>query len=145
MGRQVINDVPVSHISSSLAMGANSVQIMTASVTLTEHDNGSIIVLGAAAPGTITLPAVADSKGYRIKVITGFALTSNAVVASAEGDNIEGSMIVAGAVVDVNAADQINFVNTADNIGDFVELVCDGTYWHAFGNALTTGALTATG
>jgi len=58
---------------------------------------------------------------------------------------MEGSMIVAGAVVDVDAADQINFVATAENIGDFVEVFSDGTYWHVFGNALTAGALTATG
>lgn len=107
-------------------------------------DNGKTFILGDAAPGTITLPAVTNT-GFHCRVICGFNLTTNGVVASAEGDNIEGCLTVAGAVVDVDAADQINFVNSADNIGDEIELISDGTYWHVRGSALTTGALTATG
>lgn len=125
--------------------GSGSVSTAAAAATLVTADNGKTFILNAAAGVTITLPAVTNT-GWRAKFITGAAFaTTNFVVASAEGDNMEGSMIVAGAVVDVDAADQINFVATAENIGDFVEVFSDGTYWHVFGNALTTGALTATG
>lgn len=134
----------VTHFSGPLAVGADSVEVITAGKTLTADDNGMTFILGDAAPGNITLPAVTNT-GFRCTVITGFAITSASALISAEGDNLEGSMIVAGAVVDVDAADQINFVETAENIGDFVSVFSDGTYWHTFGNALTTGALTATG
>jgi len=144
MSVTVINKKPGTHFSGPVGVGSGGVQVVTDSVTLTAADNGSNLVLGDAAPGTITLPAVTNT-GFRCRVYTGFAITSNAVLASAEGDNMEGSLIVAGAVVTVDAADQINFVNTADNIGDYVEVFSDGTYWHVFGNALTTGGLTATG
>lgn len=107
-------------------------------------DNNKTFILGDAAPGTITLPAVTNT-GFKCRVICGFAITTNAVVASAEGDNIEGAVMVASTVVGVDAADQINFVATAENIGDEIELISDGTYWHVRGSALTTGALTATG
>lgn len=121
------------------------VETITAGKTLTAGaDNNKTFILGDAAPGTITLPAVTNA-GFRCKVICGFAITSNGVVASAEGDNIEGCVMVASTVVGVDAADQINFVATAENIGDEIELVSDGTYWHVRGSALTTGALTATG
>jgi hypothetical protein len=99
--------------------------------------------LGDAAPGTITLPAVTNV-GFSCKVICGFAITSNAVVDSAEGDNIEGSLMVASTVVDADAEDQINFVASAENIGDWVSLFSDGTYWYVDGRALTTGAITVT-
>ena len=134
---------PVSSVA-GFQSGSGSIENQTAAQTLTTADNGKTFILADAAPGNITLPAVTNT-GFRIKVITGFAITSAAAIVSAEGDNMEGSMIVAGAVVTVDAADQINFIQTAENIGDFVEVISDGTYWHVFGNALTTGALTATG
>jgi len=125
--------------------GASSVETVAAADTLVASDNGKTFVLNAAAGVTVTLPAVTLT-GWRAKFITGAAFaTTNFVVASAEGDNIEGSLMVAGAVVDVDAADQINFVATAENIGDYIEVISTGTVWAVFGNALTTGALTATG
>lgn len=121
------------------------VETVTAGKTCDANlDHGKTLILGDAAPGDITLPAVTNT-GFKLTVITGFAITSASALISAEGDNLEGSMIVAGAVVDVDAADQINFVETAENIGDRVDVISDGTYWHVTGNALTTGALTATG
>lgn len=107
-------------------------------------DNNKIFILGDAAAGDITLPAVTNT-GFRCKVICGFAITSASALISAEGDNIEGALMVASTVVTVDAADQINFIQTAENIGDWVEVISDGTYWYATGAALTTGGLTATG
>lgn len=124
---------------------AGLVESQTAAQTLDAGtDNNKIIVLGDAAPGNITLPAVTNT-GFRVRVITGFAITSAVALVSAEGDNMEGSLIVNGAAVTVDAADQINFVETAENIGDWVEVISDGTYWHVTGVGLTAGSLTATG
>ena len=132
------------HFSGPLAVGSGQVEVITAGKTLTARDNGKTFILGDAAPGTITLPAVTNT-GFTCKVIVGFALTSDGVLASAEGDNIEGSLMVASTVVDVDAADQINFVDTAENIGDWASVFSDGTYWYVDGRALTTDAITATG
>lgn len=123
---------------------ASSVVSVTAGATLTVADHGKTYVFADAAPGTIILPAVTTT-GFFCKVFCGFAITSDGVVASAEGDNMEGAMMVASTVVDVNAADQVNFVDTAENIGDWASFFSDGTYWYVDGRALTTGALTATG
>lgn len=116
----------------------------TGAVALTAADSGKTIILNAAAGAAITLPALTAGLKYKFIVGASFATTSWTVT-SAEGDNLQGSLIVAGLVVDVDAADVITFVNTAENIGDFVEVFCDGTSWHTFGNALTSGGLTATG
>jgi len=120
-------------------------ETISAARTLTKKDSGKTFILNAAAGVTVTLPALKNGLFLTFVVGAVFA-TSNFVIASAEGDNIEGSIIVAGAVVDVDAADQINFVNSAENIGDFVELYCDGTYWYPIASGgLGSGSITATG
>ena len=78
-------------------------------------------------------------------VTTGGLTTANTVIAGGTADVMEGSIIVAGAVVDVDAADQLNFVHTADNLGDFVEIISDGSNYYVSGNALNSGGITATG
>jgi hypothetical protein len=134
----------ISHLSGPLAVGSGKFETVTAGKTLTmKDDNGKTLILGDAVPGTITLPAVANI-GFHCKVICGFAITTNAVLASAEGDNMEGAMMVASTVVDVDNVDQINFVQSADNIGDWVTVFSDGTYWYVDGRALATGGLTTT-
>jgi hypothetical protein len=66
--------------------------------------------------------------------------TTNYVIDSAEGDNIEGTLIVAGAVVDCNAVDQIDFVNDGENLGDYVEIRSDGTKWFIGDSGVLTGS-----
>ena len=134
----------VTHFSGPLAVGAGQVEVITAGKTLTADDNGKTFILGDAAPGDITLPAVTNT-GFYCKVICGFDLTSNSAVIGAPTDKMEGAMMVASTVVDVDAADQVNFVASAENIGDWATFFSDGTYWYVDGRALTTAALTATG
>ena len=133
------------HFSGPLAVGSGKVEAITAGKTLTADDNGKVFILSDAASGDITLPAVATNVGFECKVICGFAITSASALKSAEGDNIEGSIVVNGAQVDVDAADQLNFVQTAENIGDWVSVISDGTYWYAEGVGHGAGAITATG
>ena len=111
--------------------------------TLTMADSGKIFLVSGTG-GTVTLPA--PTAGFNIRFVTSGGLTSaNTVIAGGTADVMEGSIIVAGAVVDVDAADQLNFVHTADNVGDFVDIWSDGTSYFVFGNALNSGGITATG
>jgi len=115
-----------------------------ATTTLTIFDSGTTYYLSASGT-TITLPAV-GTEGLNFKfVINGAADTGNFIIDSAEGDNIEGTLIVAGAVVDCDAEDQINFVVDGENIGDYFEIRSDGTQW-LLGNSgvLTAAKLTCT-
>lgn len=118
----------------------------TADTTLTASQTGSTFDMGTAGLD-LTLPAVASSKGvsYRFVVSAAYA-TTNMTVVSAEGDNIEGSLIVAGAVVDCDANDVITSVNDGENIGDFFDLFSDGTYWFiGASGGLTASKLTCSG
>jgi len=111
--------------------------------TLTTADSGKVFKVSGSG-GTVTLPA--PTAGWNAKFVTSGAMdTANTVIAGGTADKMEGSMIVAGAVVDVDAADQINFVHGSSNLGDFIDVWSDGSNYYVFGNALTSGGLTATG
>lgn len=118
---------------------------ITADTTATAAQSGStFFVTGATAGGIITLPAAAAGLNYRVQIGGAFA-TNNVIIDSAEGDNIEGTLLVAGAVVDCAAEDQINFIADGENIGDYVEIRSDGTNWLiGSSGALTSAKLTCT-
>lgn len=119
------------------------VEVISAAQTLTAADSGKVFILDAAAGATVTLPALKEGIRFRFVVGAAFA-TTNWVIASAEGDNINGiiaDMGVTVAGVPAAGEDQINFVATAETVGDYVELICD------FGNSqwLVSGACSANG
>lgn len=121
------------------------VETITGAQTLTAADSGKVFILDAAAGATVTLPALAAGLNFKFFVGAAFA-TTNWVVASSEGDNITGNIIVNGAAVPAAAEDQINFVNTAETVGDFIELYADNgnSQWIVYGIGNATGAITAT-
>lgn len=111
--------------------------------TLTHAESGSVIV-ASTTNGTTTLPAVREGVWYVFQVGQAIA-TGNWIIDSAEGDNIEGSLIVAGAVVDCDAEDQINFVTDGENLGDYVVVRGVGSKWLIEDSgALTSAKLTCT-
>jgi|TARA_S200002703_G_scaffold3122_1_gene4579 hypothetical protein len=118
-------------------------ETLTAARTLTAADSGKTFWLDAAAGATITLPALKDGVNFKFVVADNFA-TTNWIIDSAEGDNIEGMIEVAGAVVVAAAEDQINFVASAEAKGDFIVLECNGTNWFVSGQAALSGGITAT-
>jgi glycerate-2-kinase len=123
---------------------SGQVTVSATTATLKDTDFGKTVILSAASGTTVTLPAV--KKGGWLRFVIGSAFdTANVILDSKEGDNIDGTVVVAGAVVDCDAEDQLNFVNDGENLGDFVELVSDGTSWYiGASGALTASKLTCT-
>jgi hypothetical protein len=128
---------------------ASKVETISADRTLTASDSGKVFILDAAAGKTITLPAVSIS-GWNAKFIVGanFA-TSNFIVASAEGDNINGVISDMGATetgVLAEGEDKINFIASAETIGDWVEFIADSgnSQWIVTGVCGANGGITAT-
>lgn len=115
-------------------------------VTLTAAQSGSIVAMNTAGQD-VTLPPASESVGayYRF-VVTGAVATTNMTIVSDPADVINGTLIVAGAVVDCDATDALNFVIDGENVGDYVELYTDGTSW-LIGDSgvLTSAKLTCTG
>lgn len=119
------------------------VETLAAAKTLTAADSGKTYILKAAAGATITLPALKSGVHFKFIIGSAFA-TTDWIIDSAEGDNIEGLLIVNGASVVASGEDQINFVNSAETVGDHVEFACDGTNWFVTGAGNAAGSITAT-
>jgi hypothetical protein len=116
-------------------------QTIVATTTLRASDANVQLLGTSAAQTTVTLPAVTAKRGMSFRFQVSGALTGASVtIDSAEGDNIEGTLIVAGAVVDCAAEDQINIVTDGENIGDYVELYSDGSQWLIVDSGVLTSA-----
>jgi hypothetical protein len=110
--------------------------------TLRVEDSGRLLVLNAAAGAVITAPAITATWNFKIRTGLAFATTDwTFVVAS---NVIQGNIIVAGANVPASNENTISFVATAESLGDFIEVECDGTNVYVNGVAATSGAITAT-
>lgn len=117
----------------------------TAAVSLTAAQSGSEIMLNAAAGFEITLPALAAGLNFRFTVAAAFATTPFTVVVPAANDNtIFGGATVAGADVPASAEGSINFVESAELPGDFVDVWSDGVSWFVNGRGTTSGSITFT-
>jgi hypothetical protein len=121
-----------------------NVEAVTSATTLTAEDSGKVFILKAAAGAQITLPAVATSAGLRFKFIVGLAFATTDWTVKALSNAIEGSVLVNGAHVAGVDENTISFVASAESIGDFAELVCDGTNWYVNGSGVSAGAITLT-
>ena len=121
----------------------NDVDTITAAKTLTAADSKTWYKLDAAAGVTVTLPAAKAGLSFRFIVADNFA-TSNFIIDSAEGDNISGVLVDNGASVIAADEDQINFVFSAETVGDFIDIWSDGTSWFVYGIGASAGSITAT-
>ena len=136
------------HFSGPIVLGSGSVEVLSAADTLTHEDSGKTFILDAAAGATVTLPSLKAGQRFTFVVGAAFA-TSNWVIDSAEGDNINGFIAdmgttVAGVVA--SGEDQVNFVASAETIGDWIELIADtdNSQWLLRGMCGTNGGITVT-
>ncbi len=126
--------------------GASSVKDVTGATTLTAADNGKIISLNAAGGAGITLPSATDNPGWTAKfVVSALFATSDWVITADPTDSLEGCLNIASTLTTVDAADSVTFEEGADNIGDWIEVVSDGTSWLVYGVGLNSSSLSSTG
>ena len=117
---------------------------ITATTTLTAASDNIQFLAASANMTTVTLPAVTDGLRFSFHV-TGSLTGSTTRIYSPEGTNIEGALIVGGAVVECDNETYINFITDGENIGDYVELISDGTNWLIIDSGgLTASKLTCT-
>jgi hypothetical protein len=131
-------------VSNDVLRQVNVVETLTGATTLTAEDSGKVFVLNAAAGAQITLPAVADAAGQNYRFIVGALFATTAWTVRAASNRIQGGVIVNSTLVPAADENTITFSASADTIGDFVELNCDGTNWYVFGMGTASGAITLT-
>ena len=99
--------------------------------TLDMGDSGKTYLLASTVARTITLPAV--KAGVRIKFIVTDS-TAASTVATSEGTAlIKGGILLAPGWETL--AGTTLTASTSAVIGDWIELVCDGTYWYISGQS----------
>ena len=99
--------------------------------TLGMHDSGKTYMLENTVARTITLPAV--KSGAKFKFVVSDS-TAASTIATSEGTSlIKGGILLATAWETL--AGTTLTASTSAVIGDWVELVCDGTYWYISGQS----------
>ena len=116
--------------------------VIAAVTTLTAATSGTSYDLTAAAGAAVTLPALEAGLNFRFVVGSAFATTDWTVVSTT--NVINGNALVAGAHVAGASENTISFVASAESVGDWVDLYCNGTLWFAKGSGVTTGSITFT-
>lgn len=116
---------------------------VTVAVTLTEEDSGKVLVLRAAAGAAIALPAV-TLKGFTCRIVTGLAFITTPWTIVSATNVIQGNLLVNGAAVPGVNENTISFVESAESLGDYVDIVSDGVNFYVSGSAVTAGAITLT-
>jgi len=111
--------------------------------TLTASDSGNVFTLSATTGKVITLPSVAVD-GFKAKFLVGavFATTNFTIVAPTSV--IQGGAIVNSVFVPASNENTISFVASAESIGDYINIVSDGTNFYVEGVGALAGSITFT-
>lgn len=125
---------------SSLTGGiVTTVDTIVATTTLTTSSANVQLLAASAVTETITLPAATDGARFSF-VVTGALTGATAIIDSAEGDNINGAIMVNDAWVNCVDEDQINFITDGELIGDNIEMISDGTGWYIVSSEVDASA-----
>ena len=126
-----------------------NVETVVATRVLTAADSGKTIILAAAVEFDTKLPAPAV--GLRFRFIVGLApaaasytITTNGVTQNVIHGIVSSAEDAAGAGAQTNgtAVDVVTFVDSKAQVGDWVELICDGTLWYLRGACVQQDAIT---
>lgn len=118
-----------------------SFETIAAATTLDASDSGKTFLLSAAAGAQVDLPLV---DGFEAEFIVGSAFDTTDWTLVSSTNVIQGNVLVAGAHVAGSDENTISFVASAESIGDYVRIKCDGTNFYASGSGVTTGSITFT-
>ena len=115
------------------------VENITAATTLATGDSGKVFTIDQDSSFAITLPKAADAGvGWHAKfIITDVGANSVTIIPHADEDTLVGMVVSAagseaGAQSAESGVDVIDFISGAQ-LGDFVELFCNGTYFFVSG------------
>lgn len=115
--------------------------------TLDDTATGKVFYLGDADGFTVTLPAVADAVGLQCRFVVSVAPTTAYVISSAASD-IHGSVLAgplgATAVTAGTPVNTITFAAGVAEVGDYVDVSCDGTNYYVSGASGVAVGITLT-
>jgi len=116
---------------------------ISTATTLTASDSGKTFTLSGSAGVAVTLPAVTVD-GFNAKFIIGSAFATTNFTLVSPTSIIQGGGIVNSVFVPASNENTISFVATAETVGDYVEVVSDGTNYYVNGVGALAGSITFT-
>ena len=131
-------------MSTSFSPRDAKISVVSAAKTVRDDETGTTFILDAAVGYAITLPAIATGLHYEFIVGAAFA-TSDWVISSAEGDNINGIIVVNGASIPAADEDNVTFELAAESVGDYVRFIADSdnSQWLVYGIANSAASVSA--
>ena len=143
-----VKNYPVgTHFSGPIKLGASSMRLSTdvggiaaAKVLTADESNGQTYILDGGTGVGITLPVA--TQGWRCKFIIGAAFATDFVFTAETAGTINGTVMEAGVLQLVGAADTITLEDGVEVIGDFIEFSSDGTSIFVFGSTSTAASVT---
>lgn len=136
-------DISLDELKNVLDSGVSSEEL-TAASTLTAADSGKTLYLNSATEFATTLPTPADGLNFRFIVKAAPSGASYTVVTNGGSNVIQGSATVNGAAVPAVNEDTITFTASAAAVGDWVDLISDGTNWYVSGQGVAATAVAFT-
>ena len=133
--------------------GRDRAEILTAATSLKASDTGKIFYLNSATEFTVTLPAAADAGlGWNCKIVVKAAPASADYVVTEKVADDTNVLVVNGInelEVDTESDGPYNAgcttVTFADGVsvaGDWIDVICDGTYFYITGQTNADGGIT---
>jgi len=120
---------------------------LTTTKTVTAGESGTTFFLNSTTGFVTTLPAPEDGLTYKFVVKT-VPTSGNCTVYANGGSDIIVGVLAASTADDLGAtdtnADTISFVASTCVVGDWVEVVSDGTYWYVTGVEKVAEGITLT-
>ena len=108
--------------------------------TLDMGDSGKVYMLYSTVARTITLPAVAA--GLKFKFIATDTTADSSIVTSEGTALLKGGAECGDAYLDLAGTTII--VEAAGDIGDYLDFICDGTYWYVSGHGTHDASFSVT-
>lgn len=121
------------------------IEDVTATNVITAAESGSTFFLNSATEFVSTLPAPAAGLKYKF-IVKAAPSGANYTIVTNGGDNILIGMVTCATADDLGAvdanADVITFVGGQSVVGDWVEVVSDGTSWYYSGACFVAEGIT---
>lgn len=130
-------------------VGLQSVETVITTRPLTVADSGKTLFLSLATGFVVTLPV--PTAGFRIRAFVAIAPSggSYTIVTASATETMVGRFAITNAVAgdteDTAGGTTVTLVNGQAVIGDYVDIVSDGTLWFVTGVAKVTAGVTITG
>jgi len=142
------------HFYGPVVVGAGQVESLITTKTLDKQDNGKTFFLNLAGGFTVTLPVISTvDAGWKVKIIIGITPTTAYIVTENTGsdtDKLVGNVTTstahtAAGKFNATGFTLVTFVVSSGAVkGDYIEIVCDGSFYYVSGNTTVPAAITFT-